>query len=84
MPDDALAQLPFARWLRRQLPSAEIVYRSNALLGLFEAVKYGIGSAGFRTVVTLSHSDLRRTVRIRALMDFLSEAIDTERMLMEG
>jgi len=32
----------------------------------------------------LSHPDLRRTARVRALMGFLSEAIDAERTLIEG
>ncbi|VAW77071.1 hypothetical protein MNBD_GAMMA13-1121 [hydrothermal vent metagenome] len=32
----------------------------------------------------LSHPDLRRTARVRAFMDFLSEAIDAERALIEG
>jgi len=106
MPDDALAQLPFARWLRKQFPSAEVVYRSNSLLGLFEAVKRGMGIAplpcflgdpesGLQRLIEppdalaselwlLSHPDLRRTARVRALKDFLSEAIDTERALIEG
>ncbi len=43
MPDDALAQLPFANWLRKRFPAATVVYRSNSLLGLFEAGKRGMG-----------------------------------------
>lgn len=106
MPDDDLAQLPFARWLKKHFPTASIVYRSNSLLGLFEAAKRGMGIAplpcflgdpesGLQRLIEppdalaselwlLSHPDLRRTARVRALMDFLSEAIDAERTLIEG
>jgi len=106
MPDDDLAQLPFARWLKKHFPAASVVYRSNSLLGLFEAAKRGMGIAplpcflgdperGLRRLIEppealaselwlLSHPDLRRTARVRALMDFLSEAIDAERTLIEG
>ncbi len=106
MPDDALAQLPFARWLRKHFPSAGVVYRSNSLLGLFEAAKRGMGVAplpcflgdqetGLQRLLDpheelaselwlLSHPDLRRTARVRALMDFLAEAIGSKRKLIEG
>ncbi|HHJ15716.1 MAG TPA: LysR family transcriptional regulator [Gammaproteobacteria bacterium] len=106
MPDDDLAQLPFARWLNKHFSVASVVYRSNSLLGLFEAAKRGMGIAplpcflgdpesGLQRLIEppealaselwlLSHPDLRRTARVRALMDFLSEAIDAERALLEG
>jgi len=45
MPDDGLALLPFAGWLRKCFPSARVVFRSNSLPGLFEAVKRGMGIA---------------------------------------
>jgi len=32
----------------------------------------------------LTHLDLRRTARVRAFMDFLMEALDKEKGLMEG
>jgi len=32
----------------------------------------------------LTHPDLRRTARVRALMDFLSETLEKEKMLIEG
>jgi DNA-binding transcriptional LysR family regulator len=32
----------------------------------------------------LTHSDLKRTARIRAVMDFLGSALDSERTLLEG
>ncbi len=106
MPDDELAQLPYAKWLRNHFPTARVVYRSNSLLGLFEAAKRGMGIAplpcflgdqetGLQRLLDpheelaselwlLSHPDLRRTARVRALMDFLAEAIGSKRKLIEG
>jgi len=106
MPDDELAQLPFAGWQRKHFPAARVVFRSNSLSGLFEAVKHGMGVAplpcflgdpepGLQRLVEppdelaselwlLTHPDLRRTARVRALMDFLSECIGSGRELIEG
>lgn len=44
-PDDSLAHLGFAKWLRTAVPPERIVYRSNSLLGLVAAVRAGLGLA---------------------------------------
>ena len=106
MPDDALSLLPFAPWLKKHYPSASVVYRSNSLLGLFEATRCGMGIAplpcflgdpesGMQRLIDppealaselwlLTHPDLRRTARVRAFMEFLTEAMDSEQELIEG
>ncbi|MCW2239712.1 LysR family transcriptional regulator [Azospirillum canadense] len=44
-PDDSLAHLGFARWLRARVPPEQVTYRSNTLLGLLAAVRAGLGLA---------------------------------------
>jgi DNA-binding transcriptional LysR family regulator len=44
-PDDSLAHIAFAKWLRTHVPPDRITYRSNTLLGLLAAVRAGFGLA---------------------------------------
>ena len=44
-PDDSLAHLGFAKWLRARVPPERVTYRSNTLLGLLAAVRAGLGLA---------------------------------------
>ena len=42
-PDDSLAGLPSARWLRTRLKRVQIVFRTNTLMGMLAAAKTGLG-----------------------------------------
>jgi DNA-binding transcriptional LysR family regulator len=44
-PDDSLAHLPSARWLRRTLPGVRPALRANTLLGMLAAAEAGLGLA---------------------------------------
>jgi DNA-binding transcriptional LysR family regulator len=44
-PDEALAYLPSARWLRHHVPESWVVGRANTLLGLRELARAGLGLA---------------------------------------
>ncbi len=43
-PDDSLAHLPSARWLRETLPKVQPILRVNTLLGMAAAARRGLGS----------------------------------------
>ena len=42
-PDDALAHLAQAKWMRENIPEARIAVRVNTLLGMVAAVRSGMG-----------------------------------------
>lgn len=44
-PDDSLAHLGSARWLRKEVDPAQVVYRANSLLALQAAARAGVGVA---------------------------------------
>ncbi|MDJ0947763.1 MAG: LysR family transcriptional regulator [Alphaproteobacteria bacterium] len=44
-PDDSLAYLPMAQWLAEQGLDRRVVYRANTVLGLYDAVRAGLGVA---------------------------------------
>ena len=44
-PDDTLAHLGLARWLKARVPAARVVYRASSLLALREAARAGLGVA---------------------------------------
>lgn len=105
-PDDSLAHLPSARWLRTGLPAVKPVLRCNSLSGMLAAARGGAGLAALPCFMgdpepglvrvqepipaltvglwLLTHRDLRRVARIRALLDCLHEDLTAERDLFEG
>ncbi|MCW3481557.1 LysR family transcriptional regulator [Neisseriaceae bacterium JH1-16] len=42
-PDDSLAHLAQAAWLRRQVPAERIVFSADSLVGMVDAVRHGLG-----------------------------------------
>jgi DNA-binding transcriptional LysR family regulator len=56
--DDSMAGHRAAQWLRDAVPGAEIVARSNSVLGLMSAAKSGIGCAPLPTALGDAEPDL--------------------------
>lgn len=105
-PDDSLAHLGSARWMRANVPAERIVARSNTVLGLLDLAKAGVGVAalpcflgdaaadlvrlrdpdpGMGTELwLLTHDDLRRVSRIRAVLDGLAGALQRRKAALEG
>lgn len=105
-PDDSLAHLESAKWMRAHLPQAQVVGRSDTLVGLLEMARAGLGAAalpcylgdadrGLRRLGApepamqtqlwlLTHEDLRRVARVRAVLDGLSLALEQRRGQLEG
>ncbi|UEX77926.1 LysR family transcriptional regulator [Spiribacter halobius] len=105
-PDDSLAHLPSARWLRRTLPGLEPVIECNSVAAMHVLARGGAGLApipcfladpdpGLERVTPpipeltvglwlLTHRDLRRVARIRALLDFLHVALGEYTALFAG
>jgi DNA-binding transcriptional LysR family regulator len=103
---DDLAAMTVARFPAATTPPRRVVYRTNSVLALAEAVEAGIGIGHLPCFVgdvrpdlvrlgapdpefaadlwLLTHPDLRRAARVRALLDFLAEAIGEHRPLIEG
>jgi len=106
MPDDDLVHLPITKWLSKNCPDALVVMRCNTILGLYKAVREGMGIASLpcfladtdsklRRILNppkeltselwlLTHPDLRRTARVRAFMDFITEGLQKEKDLIGG
>jgi DNA-binding transcriptional LysR family regulator len=105
--DETLAETVIGRWVRQNVPDARVAFRVDALPGLRDAARAGMGLvllpcyvgdavAGLRRAVQetlpeprsalwlLTHDDLKRTARIRAVTDFLATALASERALLEG
>ncbi|AVR94641.1 LysR family transcriptional regulator [Pseudoduganella armeniaca] len=98
-PDEALAHLAQARWLREHVPSERWVFSADTLVGMAAAVEAGIGAGMLLCLLAdarpnlirlappppaldtdvwlLTHPDLRRVSRIRALTEFLAKALAT-------
>lgn len=96
-PDDSLAHLGQARWLREHVLPARWAVSVDTLLGMAAAVEAGIGAGMVLCVLAndrpklvqlappvaaldtdvwiLTHPDLRRVGRIRALTEFLHGAL---------
>jgi DNA-binding transcriptional LysR family regulator len=96
-PDEALAHLESAKWMRQHVKPGCIVMRADNLVALADAVAAGVGAAFLlrplaemrRSLVqlqepmrqmdtsiwVLTHPDLRRVARVRALTDFLHEKL---------
>lgn len=103
---DDLSTMTVARFPAETEPPRRVVYRTNSVLALAEAVEAGIGIGHLPCFVgdvrpdlvrlappeprfaadlwLLTHPDLRKAARVRALLDFLAEAIAAERSLIEG
>ena len=60
-PDDSLADLPAARWLRAMLKQTEPVFRTNSLNGMLAAAKAGLGLAPLPCFLGDAAPELRRT-----------------------
>lgn len=96
-PDDGLAHLAQARWLRANIPVDRWAVSVDTLRGMADAVEAGIGAGMVLCVLAderpklvqlappvaaldtdvwiLTHPDLRRVGRIRALTEFLHGAL---------
>lgn len=105
-PDESLAHLKSAHWLRTQLPGVEPVLRCNSLTAMLAAARGGGGLVALpcfmgdraRELVRvreplpeftvglwlLTHRDLRHVARVRALLDYLHEALVQRRAWFEG
>lgn len=71
-PDESLAQLAAAQWLRRALPGVRPVLRANSLLGLWTAARSGVGLALLPCFLGDSAPELRR---VRPPLDELAGAL---------
>jgi DNA-binding transcriptional LysR family regulator len=60
--DEAMADHRAAKWLREAVPGAEIVARSNSVLGLVSAAKSGIGLAPLPTALGDAEPELERVL----------------------
>lgn len=100
-PDDSLAHLPSAQWLRKQLPIVSPVVRCNGVAGMLAAARAGVGLAALPCFLgdaaaelervheplpeltvglwLLTHPDLRRVPRIRAVLDHLHKSLEQRR-----
>ena len=56
--DESMADHRAAKWLREEAPSAEVVARSNSVLGLVSAAKSGIGVAPLPTALGDAEAEL--------------------------
>lgn len=105
-PDDSLAHLGSARWLRANIPSERIVASGNSLLVLHAMARSGLGAAPLpcylgdadpgleqigaplpemaASLWLITHPDLRRVARIRALLDFAADDFARRRGAFEG
>ena len=103
---DDLSTMKVARFPAEMVPPRRVVYRTNSVLALAEAVEAGIGIGHLPCFVgdvrpdlvrlappeprfsadlwLLTHPDLRKAARVRALLDFLAEEIARHRPLIEG
>lgn len=103
---DDLSAMKVARFPAETVPPRRVVYRTNSVLALAEAVEAGIGIGHLPCFVgdvrpdlvrlappeprfsadlwLLTHPDLRKAARVRALLDFLAEEIARHRPLIEG
>jgi DNA-binding transcriptional LysR family regulator len=103
---DDLSSMKVARYPAETEPPRRVVYRTNSVLALAEAVEAGIGIGHLPCFVgdvrpdlarlappepafaadlwLLTHPDLRKVARVRALLDFLAEEIARHRPLIEG
>lgn len=103
-PDESLAHLEQAAWLAARIPAAQVVARSDSLVGMLECVRQGMGvglllcplaeahaelerlaepePALDTQVWLLSHPDLRKVARIRALSDFLYQRLSEDPRLL--
>jgi DNA-binding transcriptional LysR family regulator len=105
-PDESLAHLKGAAWLRRSVPAANVRLRANTLLGVQAAVRAGAGAGLLPCFLgdadpdlvrlgpplpdlatplwLLTHPDLRRAARVRAVLDGLAERLDALSGVFEG
>jgi molybdate transport repressor ModE-like protein len=62
MPDDELYHLPANAWLKHHYPCASIRFRSNTLLGLYEAARNSLGVAPLPCFLADSEPLLERVI----------------------
>ena len=102
-PDESLAHLESAKWMRQHVKPDRIVMRADNLVALVDAVAAGVGAAFLlrplaelrkslvplqepmrqmdTAIWVLTHPDLKRVARIRALTDFLYEKLSADARL---
>jgi DNA-binding transcriptional LysR family regulator len=71
-PDDSLATLPSARWLRATIRQTEPVLRTNTLMGMLAAAKAGLGLAALPCFLGAVAPELRR---VRPPLDALASEL---------
>ena len=59
-PDESLAYLASARWLKKSFPNVLIRYRTNTLMGMLEATKQNLGLAALPCFIADSEPTLYR------------------------
>lgn len=67
--DDSLSHLEVTRWLRRRVPDARIVLRSNSVAALCGAARAGLGLAVLPCFLADPHTDLVRVLGPVAELD---------------
>jgi len=102
-PDESLAHLESAKWMRQHVKPDRVVMRADNLVALVDAVAAGVGAAFLlcplaemrkslvrlqepmrqmdTAIWVLTHPDLKRVARVRALTDFLYEKLSTDARL---
>ncbi|HKY09119.1 MAG TPA: LysR family transcriptional regulator [Candidatus Binatia bacterium] len=68
-PDEALAHLEQAKWIRENVPDDRIVVRIDSLLGMFDAVRHGMGAGLLLSILADDDPDLVRLTEPLAELD---------------
>lgn len=105
-PDESLSGSVAGRWMRANVPNADVAARADSLLALRDLAAVGLGRAVLPCYLgdrdprlvragpllpdvaselwVLTHEDLRRTARVRVLLEFVGEVLAEESGLIEG
>jgi len=65
MPDEVLARLPVTKWLQQYYPAASVILRCNTLLGMYDAVKNGLGVAALPCFLADTDKKLQRLLPLQ-------------------
>jgi DNA-binding transcriptional LysR family regulator len=104
--EDGVRGINAADWLGRQVPDAQVVYRTNSVVNQLVAARAGLGAAVLpcylgdpepdlvrlldpvselaRELWIVTHTDLRRTARVRAFFEIVGDALQADRRLLTG
>jgi len=65
MPDEVLARLPVTKWLQQHYPAASVALRCNTLLGMYDAVRNGLGVAALPCFLADTDKKLHRLLPLQ-------------------